>query len=372
LDGQVGVLNHRPEGVAGGATLGARFDPKSNNFDLLRLALAVIVIFSHCFSETRRMREPIEKWLHYGSGGDLAVKAFLVISGFLVARSALGSGLDRYITSRVARILPGLALVTLVEVFLIGPLYSPDPPWVFLTYVGFRHLWNVTVFDIDSCMYGVFPAAHPAWVVNGSLWTIPVECSFYIVLPLALALPKRRVVFPLLLLASIVAERIASWEGLSAEQLGPALLTNVRTYHFIDLSSYFLAGASAWLLRDVIPFSKGALALCLTTLYAADQAILAPEVLKLVLPYIVLYFAVAGGAGSYLKRRIGDLSYGMYLFGFPLTLCLLTSLGNSLSVYALFGLATIASAACAFVSWHFVESPCLRFRTRAPHHVRRA
>lgn len=344
-------------------TFATRFDPFRNNFDLLRIVLAILVIYCHCFSLKRSDWEPVGATLHYGFGGLLAVDAFLVISGFLVTRSLCERSLDDYVFARVARVVPGLALVTLAEVFVIGPAFSKDSLWTHLTYVGFRHLWNVSVFGLDPQMYGVFPDTDPPWMMNGSLWTIPIECSFYIALPVvALLFGLRRSALPLFLL-SLAAYPLARRMGLSEGAPGVSLLTNVHAFPFIDLSSYFLAGGAAWMLRDRVPFSPGLLAVSLIGLYAAAGVALGDLALKLFLPYLVLYAAMAGGIGSRLKRAVGDLSYGAYLFGFPVTLSVM-AVDRDLSIHQTFFAAIAVTLVCAWLSWHLVEQPCLRLKTR--------
>ena len=349
-----------------GETLATRFDPRANNFDLVRIILAIVVVFCHCFSLNGSHSEPIGDILHYGYGGTLAVYGFLVISGFLVTRSLCDRSLDDYVFSRIVRIIPALALITLVEVFVIGPIFSEANWWVFLTYVGFRHLWNVTVFGLDSQMYSVFRHTNPPWLMNGSLWTIPIECSFYVLLPiLTLAVGLRRSI-GLLFLLSLGGQVIARRAGLSYEAPGESLFTNVHVYPFVDLASYFLAGSAAWIARDRIPFNVGALALSLIGLYAAAGVALSDLALKLFLPYLVLYISLAGELGSRLKRLLGDLSYGTYLFGFPVTLCVLAASGQHISTAALFAVTIAITLACAWLSWRFVERPCLRLKPTMP------
>jgi peptidoglycan/LPS O-acetylase OafA/YrhL len=339
------------------------FNPAANNFDLLRLLLAVLVVFAHCFTLTGTDAEPISTTLRYGFSGTLAVNGFLVISGFLVMRSIQGRDLGVYVLNRAARILPGLALVTLAEVFLIGAYFSSASLWTFLTYVGFRHLANIGVFGLESTLYSVFANTSPPWLMNGSLWTIPIETSFYLVLP-ALMLLRPRLTVPLLFLASLMAGPWLQAHGINAAAPGPSILTNVHLFHFVDLASYFLSGATAFLYRDRIPFSLGALALCLVTLYAAAGVEGAPFALKLVYPYVILYAAFAGRWGSRLKAAIGDLSYGIYLFGFPVTLSVIALGHGALGPYQTF-LATMAVLLpVSWLSWHLVELPSLRLAHR--------
>ncbi len=345
------------------ATFATRFDPARNNFDLLRILLAITVVFCHCFSLKGLDWEPIGSYFHYGFGGALAVDGFLVISGFLVTRSLCERSVEDYVFARIARVVPGLALVSVFEVFVVGLLFTKERTWIFLSYVGFRHLWNVTVFSIDARLYSVFPDTTPQWMMNGSLWTIPIECSFYIALPvIALVFGLRRSVAPLFA-ASLLALPAAKYAGLSYAVPGASILTSVHAFPFIDLASYFLAGATAWMARDRMPFSLGMLAISLIAIYAGAQADLGELCLKLFLPYVVLYASMAGGAGTRLKRAVGDLSYGTYLFGYPVTLSVIAAAGG-LSVYATFAVTIAITLACAWLSWRFVEQPCLRLKSR--------
>ena len=83
------------------------------------------------------------------------------------------------------------------------------------------------------------------------------------------------------------------------------------------------------------------------------------------LVYVVLVFAYHPGLRLRLAAfdRAGDYSYGIYVYAFPIqqTIAMLVP---GIGPWALFA-ATVASAsAAAAMSWHFVEAPALRQKSR--------
>jgi hypothetical protein len=71
-------------GLGGGVmnTLNARFNPRENNFDLIRIVAALVVLFAHSYALAQKEYDPLSSFLSYGFSGTLAVFAFLIISGF--------------------------------------------------------------------------------------------------------------------------------------------------------------------------------------------------------------------------------------------------------------------------------------------------
>jgi len=63
-----------------------------------------------------------------------------------------------------------------------------------------------------------------------------------------------------------------------------------------------------------------------------------------------------------LKARIGDLSYGLYLFGFPVLGSIVALSHQTLSAETVFGIALPVTLVFAILSWHLVENPALRLR----------
>src|SRR5437867_743903 len=63
--------------------------------------------------------------------------------------------------------------------------------------------------------------------------------------------------------------------------------------------------------------------------------------------------------------RYGDLSYGLYIYGWPLEQCVVYWSGATAPWWAVFLAALALAAPAAFLSWHAVERRC-RWRGRAP------
>lgn len=159
----------------------------SDNLTFLRLFAALMVIYGHSFPLTG-----------FSSPGYLmngvqtiAVKAFFVISGYLVTESWLrDQDFSRFAIKRLLRIVPALLFLVIFTAFIVGPILTHLPIGEYLGSGGaFRYLWNALFFPIYD-LPGVFPDNIYPVAVNGSLWTLPVELSMYILLPLAFFLSK--------------------------------------------------------------------------------------------------------------------------------------------------------------------------------------
>lgn len=143
---------------------------RSNNFDAIRLVAALLVIVSHQMFFAGRA----EPFIEGRTLGTIAVLAFLLISGYLVAESWYRDPhLVRFLLRRFLRIWPALAVATFV-IGLAGLAlttlsvrqYFGDAWWRF---VG-NNLRLRTVYELP----GVF-AESPALAmraVNGSWWSI--------------------------------------------------------------------------------------------------------------------------------------------------------------------------------------------------------
>ena len=101
------------------------FDRRLNNIDFLRLALALLVVFSHSFPlmHGSDAPEPLGRLTRgQATGGTIAVDAFFILSGFLITASYERSGsLLSFLKKRIARIYPGFLVVSVLAAVCFVP-----------------------------------------------------------------------------------------------------------------------------------------------------------------------------------------------------------------------------------------------------------
>src|SRR5262245_22570122 len=107
-------------------TLGERATGRDNNFNLVRLIAAALVLVSHSWPLSGTPGEPLERFAGF-SLGHLGVDIFFVVSGFLVTGSLLDRPLGSFLRARVLRIFPALAVNSFGTAFVIGSLVTALP-----------------------------------------------------------------------------------------------------------------------------------------------------------------------------------------------------------------------------------------------------
>jgi peptidoglycan/LPS O-acetylase OafA/YrhL len=341
---------------------------RSNNFDAIRLASALLVLWSHSYVIAGRPQDEIffSIFSGYDSGGGIAVSIFFVISGYLVTKSAFERPLLEYLHARALRILPGLAFVVLCTDLLVGPLltrlslidYFGDP-------TTRDYLWSATIFRMKYILADTTMGL-PANQINGSLWTLPVECGFYIVIVIA---AKTRLMSErtcLYVAAAIIAAHfyMTRYAGLSWTQQGGNIWNGATVYAVLTNGSFFAVGAALWILRAKIRYHGAGALLCLIIWFAAARTLVSPIVYFTCLPYLVMYVGCAVDFRIRVTNFLGDLSYGIYLFAFPIQQALMSALGPGTSPTALSALATPLVFAIAWISWRVIEKPALGYKRR--------
>jgi peptidoglycan/LPS O-acetylase OafA/YrhL len=332
---------------------------KPNGFTGLRLALALAVVVSHAFSVVSGAgaEEPLARSTGF-TLGEHAVNGFFAVSGFLVTMSCDRRGIRDYAVARALRILPGLVAATLAVSLVLGAAMTRLPLG---EYLGNAGLWSfirntLTTFKSNAALPGVFES-NPYRSPLGTVWTLKYEVICYGgVLAAALGgLLRRR--WAGALLCSSLASALVFVEVRYGDALPKGMETALR------LPLIFTAGACLYLWRDTLRISLPAL-LCLgVALFVLARTPVYPPLLFLATAYGALWLALAPLAAKPFDPS-ADLSYGIYLYGWPVQQTL-HALWPSASGPALLAPALALTVPVAALSWYAVERPALALKARA-------
>lgn len=324
---------------------------RRNNFDALRLIAALTVMVGHAWALTGVPRAPL-------LGGHLihhdAVYVFFAISGYLIASSWARSPHPlRFLRNRVLRIVPALAVVVLVTVFVIGPLVTTDAGY-FGRPATWSYLGNIGMVA-QYRLPGVFES-NPTTSVNGALWTLGAEFACYLGVLAVGLLARRRA--PLVFAVLIVP--------LIALSLMPGALP--KGLPAVATAMVFFAGGAALTAPGLARFVRPIPAVALLVVWAV-AGVLWGEAGKAIAWLAVPYAVVALGTRStpVLRDagRFGDFSYGLYLWGFPLQQLVVLMLGP-LPIWLDLLIVVPLTLAAAMLSWHLVERRALALKFPRP------
>jgi len=129
--------------------------------------------------------------------------------------------------------------------------------------------------------------------------------------------------------------------------------------------TYFLAGCLAYLLREKLPHSRLVAVASIFVILLCHSGHF-NDALPLAGTYLLLYFAFSKSVRFPHFGGKVDLSYGLYLYGWPVEQLLVYYFRAHLSPFSLISLAFPISALLAWGSWTLIERPCLRLKTRMP------
>lgn len=346
---------------------------KDNNFNLIRLIAALAVMVTHSFVLTAGdpKMEPLRNWLGM-TLGDFAVDAFFITSGFLVAASLARrkSALD-FACARVLRVYPALLVMLGLTVFVLGTALTRLPAAEYLTHLStFKYLVQdaTLVFGVAYVLPGVFESNPYRSAVNGSLWSMPWELRMYLLL-LALwffaklAGRRRPVLWGQLVLAVFAAAAIAH---IAVHFLRPdAAEAGLR------LSFMFFSGAAFYVLRRHVVLSHrwaGAALLALCVSLVSREAFFVAYCATFA--YLLLWLAYVPAGAVRRFNRVGDYSYGTYIYAFPIQQ-LTAALVPGISVLSMVLISGSATLALAMLSWHLIEQRALQLKDRVSQSIRR-
>jgi peptidoglycan/LPS O-acetylase OafA/YrhL len=356
-------------------------DRGTNNFDLLRLLGAVLVVFAHSF-DLLGQSEPFPE-LAGMNWGFVGILIFFSISGFLVSRSwARNPRIVPFVVKRALRLMPALIVALTLTALVLGPFVSVLQPRAYFDDPATKtYMVNNTLMQTDYELPGVFASNHYPIAVNGSLWTLPLEVKAYVLVVLlglgGLLARRRRLMIGIAILAVLTCVDalrpilpganyfVALLRSIPAS---PELVeqANLGTFNiFAEMFAAFAIGAALFSLRRWVVL-RWELAVLAVAIWCGTIALggSAPAIGAVVVgPYLVLCLAYGTHAFVRLPSRWGDYSYGAYIYAFPVQQTI-SFLLYPIGGWLMFLLATPITFALAIPSWHLIERPALEIKHR--------
>lgn len=296
------------------------------------------------------------------------VSVFFMISGFLITNSFLHkSEWKRYAFNRFLRIYPALwvcLLFTLLNLVVNG-FVNKDT-----IFTKEFVIWFVGQLTFFQQYTPAFFRGYGNGCPNGSLWTIPVEVSFYVLLPLLFIIFRNlfskqsfSVLFTVLLCLSYILH------GLYYDTESSNMLMKVFSYSLIPHFWYFALGSLFCLhFNKLYSFIRGRFLIFFAVyfvMYISGELFTGWGILNLILLKAALClcvfsfaFSFPGLSGTLINRE--DISYGTYLYHMPVINIFLHHHleGKWLYVIIIF----ILTWFLASLSWKYIEKPALTLK----------
>ena len=327
---------------------------KQDNFQLLRIIAALMVIYGHSFALAQDIgtKDIFLRFAWPMYSGDIAVAMFFVISGFMVSGSYIGrANLTEFMLARLLRIVPAM-LVVLLVCTCVGVVFTTlDARAYFASSDTWRYLVQNLRFSSDMVwtLPGVFQG-HRLQPVNGSLWTLPAEMRMYLLVAAmgVLGLLRGWRLGTLAVLLLIIA-------GILHPRLLP-LHTD-----WLRLAAYFCVGILAQLHKERIEIRHDVMFVLVFLTYISYNTDSFRWLFGATVSYFCFWFAYRT---PYIDLgKFGDPSYGIYLWGWPLQQAMI-SWFPSMTPTPNFLLGAAAAVMMGSLSWHAIERPALSLKGR--------
>ena len=321
-------------------------------------ATAVLVSHAYPLALGEGTPEPLQKTLGF-TLGSVAVWTFFSVSGYFISQSfdRCESVFD-FCAARFLRIYPGLFTVLVITVVVIGPLTtSVDLASFFLNRSTYLYVpQNLTLKWLEYDLPGVFRNNPYQSIINGSLWTLFYEVACYALAAIVGTVCVEWKSFGIFITIYVCGYLIFDFWGAQAYLTNSATLRNLH-----EMSFPFVLGMVFFRFIDRNNFRLWVLLAVAAVAYFSYQTLWFSECFILAWSYGVFYVGFRALPIWKEYNRVGDYSYGIYIYGFPVEQ-IVASIRTGCSALQLTAWALPLTIACAVISWRLVERPALAQR----------
>lgn len=329
---------------------------RRNNMNVVRCYLALSVIARHFNVLTgEHIAWPTD---YYATG---SIGGFFALSGFLAFRSYISKGCSprAYFINRARRLMPMYLFIIIACALGLSLVSTLSPGDYFTSWQFWKYLLANACFlnFLEPSLPGVFEGREfLISPVNGAIWTMKVDLLLTLSVPLVhylysrLHLDKARL-FGAIIAVSIMYRAMFSWLYMSTG----SNIYEILGRQFFGQFAYFYVGVAICYFYDGFMSHKRAVLTVTLPVFALSKFIpyynawLDP----IVFAPLVIWVSMVGSWG-YRISRSDNLSYGMYLYHFPV-IQLAIYLGiKQLPLWPAFLIIVTVTALLALAAWHFI------------------
>ena len=333
---------------------------EKNNFDAIRIVLALIVVFFHISALTQLANL---KFFQLIFDANFAVMGFFAISGFLVTKSYLTSkSLFDYFEKRLRRIYPAYLTSIIICLCIASYVSTLNLLDFFSSSYTLKYLFsNISFLNfIQPSIPHVFDN-NPIQALNGSLWTIKIEVMLYFCVPIIIFMFNR---FGSLSVTSLIALLSMGWVYFFQYKYNGNLGIEISR-QFPGQLSYFIIGSLFAVNKEIFSKIKWILLASLIAIIFIKNS-----QLRLLINPIAYSSIVIFSSTSFVKSlnfgKFGDISYGIYLYHFPIIQLLYFLNIFQTNILLGLGLTFSLTIITSLFSWHVIEKHLLK---RSSHYV---
>lgn len=334
-----------------------------NNFDFLRFIFASFVIISHSYALSGAAEGDILSRITKGqmNFSYVGVHGFFIISGYLIFNSLLRcKGLPDYYWKRLLRLYPALFVVLFLTVVLAPVVYESSVPYLHNKSVYTYIPQNLTLFFRQKGIDGVFENNPYKHSINGSLWTICYEFSMYIMVSFLFFIRKKKSIKIIVILLFIVSYALTVFHPDFFN--GAFRKMELNSSSFYNLMCFFTAGMVLTYLDTKSRKTENIL-IILSFIILVLSIYMGIFIYTCYVTVPILVILLGKKSTKYINRLgevVGDTSYGIYIYSFPIQQALVYFFKPDTTV--LFILSLPLSVLFGYISWHLIEKKALGYK----------